>query len=261
MTGKNVVYISLELSQNLIAERFDAMVSGRGTKAIYKDIDDTAFEIAKTGKNSGKIFVKRMKEGTNTNDIRAYLKEFKIKMGFEPEALMLDYLDLLHPNNKRIDVSNLFIKDKYTSEEFRGLLEEGQYLSATACQLNRDSFGVEGQFTQAHLAGGISKMNTADNAFGIYVTNEMKEAGKYKTVVLKARTSSCVNEIIEYSYNNRTMRIIDPIIDMDKPTPRNEIKNDMKTTGTIITKEEIPKDVNSLLQRMHKLDENKNTKP
>jgi len=50
---------------------------------------------------------------------------------------VVDYLDLLFPNNKRIDPSNLFVKDKFVTEELRGLMVERQMIGQTAAQLNR----------------------------------------------------------------------------------------------------------------------------
>jgi KaiC/GvpD/RAD55 family RecA-like ATPase len=260
-TGKNVIYISLELAEDLISLRFDAMISKRGTKAVFKDIDETAFEIISAGRNAGKLIIKRMKEGTNCNDIRAYIKEYEIKTGVKPDAVVLDYIDLLHPNNKKIDVSNLFVKDKYTSEEFRGFLEEFQYLSATASQLNRGSVEVEdGDFNQAHIAGGISKLNTADNAFAIHTNLAMKEDGIYRIIVLKGRTSDSVNQKVEFGYNNRTMRITDPIAtDVEKPTSKADLKKEMKVQKKPALLEEEPEAPKSegVLSIMERLAEKK----
>jgi KaiC/GvpD/RAD55 family RecA-like ATPase len=262
LTGKNVIYLSLELDEKLISLRFDAMISNRGTKAVFKDIDETAFEIAAAGKRSGKLIVKRMREGTNTNDIRAFIKEYEIKTGTKPDCVVLDYLDLLHPNNRNIDVSNMFVKDKYTSEEFRGLLEEYQYLSATASQLNRSSVEANGEFTQAHIAGGISKINTADNAFGIYSNAMMKEAGRYEILVLKGRTSDAVGHTIEFGYNTKTMRITDPEeTDVEKPTSRADLKKDMKPPAkkpALLEEEEPAKESEGVLSMMNRMLAKKN---
>ena len=258
--GKNVVYISLELSESLIDQRFFAMVSKRGTKAIFKDIDETAFEVAVTGKKSGKLYIKRMKEGSCTNDIRAYLKEFEIKTGIKPDAVVLDYLDLLHPNNRTIDVSNLFVKDKYTSEEFRGLLEEFEFLSCTASQLNRSSVEVDGQFTQAHIAGGISKINTADNAFGIHTNAMMKENGEYECLVLKGRTSDAVGHTIKFSYNVKTMRIGDLEEDFEKPSSKASLKKELKEDKkkpSLMEQQEEEQESKSVLSMMERLKKKK----
>ena len=60
----------------------------------------------------------------------------------------------------------MFIKDKYVSEELRNLAVEQQIVLATASQLNRASV-EETEFDSVHIAGGLSKIQTADNVIGI----------------------------------------------------------------------------------------------
>lgn len=125
--GLNVIYISLELSEDLIGLRLDAMVTGQPTKTIFQNLEDTALKIGMTKRTQklGRLQIKKMPEaGTTVNKLRAYLKEFEIQTGMKIDGLLVDYLDLIYPNNDRINPSDLFIKDKYTSEELRGLASE-----------------------------------------------------------------------------------------------------------------------------------------
>lgn len=214
--GFNVVYFTLELSEDLVSMRLDAMVSDRGTKDVMRDIKDAALHIkAKHKKASaegvmpGKLIVKKMPEaGTTANDLRAFLKEFEIKNGYKPDCIVIDYLDLMNPNNRKIDATNAFAKDKYTSEEMRALAGEYNALLATASQLNRQSVEAT-EFDHSHIAGGISKINTADNVFGIFTSQPMRERGVYQIQFLKTRSSSAVGSKIELQYNPESMRITD----------------------------------------------------
>lgn len=209
--GLDVVYITLELSEDLVALRFDAMNSGVGTRDIFKKIDDVSTKIAMLSKKNkwGKLTIKKFPEaGTNANDIRAYLKEYEILNGKKPDGLVVDYLDLLHPNSAKIDAANLFTKDKYTSEELRALSGELNLLTATASQLNRASV-QEADFDHSHIAGGISKINTADNVMGIYASASMKEQGRYQIQFLKTRSSSGVGNRVELQFNKESLRITD----------------------------------------------------
>jgi hypothetical protein len=259
LTGKNVVYISLELGDDLIGLRLDAMLSNRGTRDVFKDIDDTARTITLASKGAGKLCVKRMKEGSNTNDIRVFLKEYQIQTGIKVDAVVLDYLDLLHPNNKGIDVSNLFIKDKYTSEEFRGFLEEFGYLSATASQLNRGSVQAQGDFDHSHIAGGLSKINTCDNMFGINASAAMKDSGYIEVLLMKCRTSGSVGQMIRFGYNAVTMRISDPIDeDVEKPTSKANLKKEFnkpkaKTAPEFKVEDEDEKESKQVLSLMEQI--------
>ena len=64
------------------------------------------------------------------NDLRSYLKEYEVQTGVKPDCICVDYLDLLMPISKRVSPSDLFIKDKYVSEELRNLAVEHQIVLA-----------------------------------------------------------------------------------------------------------------------------------
>ena len=209
--GLNVVYITLELSEDLVAMRFDAMISETGTKSIFKDLDNVASKVAMQYKRNkwGSLRIKKLPEaGTSANDIRAFLKEYEIQYGFKPDALVIDYLDLLHPNSGKISAADLFIKDKYTSEEMRAMSAEWNTLTVTASQLNRASTQVA-DFDHSHIAGGISKINTADNVLGIFRSSSMMDQGMYQIQFLKTRSSSGVGSRVDLRFNPETLRIVD----------------------------------------------------
>lgn len=210
-SGLNVIYITLELSEDLVNLRLDAMVTNRGTKEVLRDVRGTAAHIGTFVKRNkpGDLKVKKFPEaGTTCNTIRAYLKEYEIQEGRKPDVLIIDYLDLMHPNNAKIDVSSLFTKDKYVSEEMRAIGSDWNIPVVSASQLNRQSVDAP-EFDHSHIAGGISKINTADNVFGIFTSMSMKERGVYQIQFLKTRSSSATGQKIELSYNNDTMLIED----------------------------------------------------
>lgn len=212
LAGMNVVYISLELSEDLVNLRLDAMVTGLSTSEILKHIDETALKVRMTGKQhqAGDLRVKKFPEaGTTCNALRAYLKEYEIKEGRKPDALVVDYLDLMHPNNAKIDVSSLFTKDKYVSEELRSIASEWGIPVVSASQLNRQSVEAQ-EFDHSHIAGGISKINTADNVFGIFTSTTMRERGEYQIQFLKTRSSSAVGQKISLVFDPISLRIRDP---------------------------------------------------
>jgi replicative DNA helicase len=133
----NVIYISLELSEELTSMRVDSMLTGVATTDIFRKLDDVEIKVKQTSRSSGTFHIKQMPQGSTTNDIKAYLKAYEIKTGQRADALIVDYLDLLYPNNKKINPSDLFIKDKFVAEELRGLAVERKILCMTASQLNR----------------------------------------------------------------------------------------------------------------------------
>ena len=208
MQGLNVLYLTFELSEGLVAMRLDSMITGIGTREIFKNIDDVELKVKMLGKKSGHLQVKYMPSGKNCNDIRAYLKEYQVKKGCKPDVLLIDYLDLMMPLSVKVSPSDLFVKDKYVSEEIRNLAMETQCVTVTASQLNRSAV-EEIEFDHSHISGGLSKIMTADNVIGIFTSRAMKERGRYQIQFMKTRSSSGVGQKVDLEFNVETLRITD----------------------------------------------------
>jgi replicative DNA helicase len=210
--GLSGVYITLELSEELTSLRTDAMLTGTGTKDIRKDIDTTTMKVRLVSKKAGQYRVKALPAQSTVNDIRSYLKEVQIQTGIRVDFVMVDYLDLVMPVSVKVNPNDQFIKDKYVAEELRNLAKELGILLVTASQLNRSAV-EEVEFDHSHIAGGISKINTADNVFGIFTSRQMRERGRYQIQCMKSRSSTGVGQKIDLEYNIETMRITDPGLD------------------------------------------------
>ena len=214
LAGMNCVYITLELSEDLSAMRIDAMATDRGTKRIFKELDDVELQVKTLGKKAGMLRIKYMASGSTINDIRAYLKELQIVTGKTVDCLCIDYLDLLMPATRKVNPGDLFIKDKYVTEEIRNFAMESQTVVVTASQLNRSAV-EEIEFDHSHIAGGISKIQTADNVIGIFTSNAMRERGQYQLQLLKTRSSSGVGSKINLVFDRDSLRISDSDLDDD----------------------------------------------
>ncbi len=208
LMGLNVVYLTLELSEALVSMRIDSMVTGVGTKEIFKDIDSVEMKVKMIGKKAGMLQIKYMPSGKTVNDIRAYIKEYEIRVGKKVDVLLVDYLDLLMPIGKKISAENLFVKDKYVSEELRNLAMEKKILLVTAAQLNRGAV-EEVEFDHSHFSGGLSKIQTADNVFGIFTSRAMRERGRYQIQLMKTRSSSGVGQKVDLEFNIESLKISD----------------------------------------------------
>ena len=208
LAGYNCVYISLELSEQLISMRLDSMVSGYGVKEVMKNMDDVDLKVRMKAKGAGRLRVKQMPNGVNANDIRTFLREYEIQCGEKVDCLMVDYLDLMMPISQKVSGGDLFIKDKYVSEELRNLAVERDLLFVTASQLNRGAV-EEIEFDHHHIAGGISKVQTADNVVGIFTSNAMREKGRYQIQFMKTRSSSGVGTKVDLRFDPDTLRIED----------------------------------------------------
>ena len=206
--GLSGVYVSLELSEELCALRTDAMLTNTSTKDIRRDIDTAELKVKLVAKKAGQYRVKALPAQSTVNDIRSYLKELQIQTGIRVDFVMVDYLDLLMPVSAKVSPNDLFVKDKYVSEELRNLAKELNVLFVTASQLNRSAV-EEIEFDHSHISGGISKINTADNVFGIFTSRAMRERGRYQIQCMKSRSSTGVGQKIDLEYNIETMRITD----------------------------------------------------
>ena len=243
--GLSGVYITLELGEKLSSMRIDSMLAGIATNQIFKNVDDVATRIAIIGKKCGDLTVKYIPAQSTVNDIRAFIRELHIQTGKKIDFLLVDYLDLIMPVSIKVSPSDVFIKDKYVSEEMRNLASELEILFVTASQLNRSAVN-EVDFDHSMIAGGLSKINTADNVFGIFTSRSMREHGRYQLQLMKTRSSSGVGQKVELAFDIDTLRIVDTTDDDDTPSgpPSSDIMNRIKNkqatvdpeTGEIIEK-------------------------
>jgi hypothetical protein len=203
------------------------------TKDIRKDIDAAELKVKMTARKSGQYRVKALPAQSNINDIRSYIKEVQIQTGICVDFIMVDYLDLLMPVSAKVSPNDLFVKDKYVSEELRNLAKELGVLLVTASQLNRSAV-EEIEFDHSHISGGISKINTADNVFGIFTSRSMKEKGKYQIQCMKSRSSTGVGQKIDLEYNIETMRITDEGGDQGSSNrPQSSIMDSIKARSQV----------------------------
>jgi KaiC/GvpD/RAD55 family RecA-like ATPase len=232
--GLNGVYITLELSENLCSWRIDSMMTDIATKEIFKNIDDVELKIKMAQKKSGRLFVKYLPAQSNINDIRSYCRELQVQTEKKLDFMCIDYMDLLMPVSVKISASDLFTKDKFVSEELRNFAKELNVLFVTASQLNRSAV-EEVEFDHSHISGGISKINTADNVFGIFTSRNMRERGQYQVQLMKTRSSSGVGQKVNLRFNVDTLRIYDDESDDDvQQTTTSSILDQIKVGSNVI---------------------------
>src|SRR6056300_1442823 len=242
--GMNVLYLTLELSEGLVSMRVDSMITDIPTRDIFKNLDDVEMKVKMIGKKSGAFQVKYMPSGKTTNDVRSYIKEYEVKTGRKVDVLLIDYLDLLMPIGQKISAENLYVKDKYVSEELRNLAMELGCIFVTASQLNRSSV-EEIEFDHSHISGGLSKIQTADNVIGIFTSRAMKERGRYQIQFMKTRSSSGVGQKVDLEFDVDSLRIRDLAEDeeyqqFDKQ--RSTIYDSLKQTSKVSASDGTPKD-------------------
>jgi KaiC/GvpD/RAD55 family RecA-like ATPase len=230
MSNKNCVFITLELSEDLTSMRMDAMMTDTASSRIFKELDSIELKVKMIEKKSGKLRIKYMPAQSTVNDIRSYVKELEIQENTKIDCMCIDYLDLLMPVGTKVSPENLFVKDKYVSEEIRNLAKELDIIMVTASQLNRSAV-EEVEFDHSHISGGISKINTADNVFGIFTSRAMREQGRYQLQLMKTRSSAGVGQKIDLEFDLNTLRITDAGVESDVPTA-GEVMDNIKPCVT-----------------------------
>ena len=227
IAGLNVVYISLELSEELCSMRLDSMITGMNTRDVFKNADDVDLKVRMLGKKAGALQVVQLKNGITCNDLTSYIREYEIKSEKKVDAVCVDYLDLMMPAGVKVNVSDMFVKDKYVSEELRNFAIDHGIFFATASQLNRSAV-EEIEFDHSHISGGLSKIQTADNVIGIFTSQAMRERGRYQIQFMKTRSSSGVGQKVDLEFDREGLRITDLAEDAED--------NETATTSSIFDK-------------------------
>lgn len=223
--GFTVLYVSLELSEELVADRFETMITQMGKQDRFDDPSTTGNKMRLFQSNTGgSIFIKFFEaDVTNSNDLKAYLKDFHNCYGKYPEVLVCDYLDLLAPNTKQ-HYSNVFERDKAIATQFRNIGNNKKHpmWMATASQENRGAID-ETDKSQSHIAGGLSKVNTVDVYISIIMTDAMRAEGLAMWKFLKTRSSDGVGKVINMNWDAKILRFTAN----DTTQPRSVPKSDL----------------------------------
>lgn len=206
--GYNVLYISLELSQEMVVTRLATISTGENTKTWKENIYRIASKIDDIkDAGAGSYVIKRLPNGSNSNDIRAYLKQYEMIYNRKPDIIIVDYLDIMTPIG---GISNMSIseQDKAKSEQLYEIGVEYNAHLITASQQNRD--GIKSNSPdQTVIAGGFSKINIVDNYFSLYMTPAMRLEGLMLVYFLKTRSSSAVGTNVPLKFNKDNLQITD----------------------------------------------------
>lgn len=207
LRGLNVLYVSLELSEDVIAQRFDTMMTGISRKDWKNHVEEITTSLRNASKNAGVLDIIQMPSGTKANAIRAYLKDYYLHYDIMPDMLILDYLDKMSPNEK-IDMSDVWTKDKLVAEQLRDIGVEYNMFIATASQLNREAVKAA-MHDHSHIAGGISKINESDVYWSIKLDDVMKAKGDISFTMQKTRNSDGVGKTAHLKWDSKHLRILD----------------------------------------------------
>lgn len=210
MDGSNVLYISLEMSEDKIAQRFDSIMSlipQRRLKEPSGQLDlKERLDIFQKEFNS-RLVIKEFPTGLATvNTIRALLTQLANYEEFTPELIIIDYLELMRPSR---DIQHEYQAQQRIAEELRGLAMENSILIWTATQTNRMGRSVK-VITDAELGDSYGKIRTCDFAISLNQKEEEFDEGTMRAFVMKSRNGKprfVVPMTVDYS----TLRMTEDI--------------------------------------------------
>jgi len=187
--GKNVLYITLEMAEEKIAERIDANLLGVNIKELT-DLPKSLFEtkIGKVAKKTqGTLIIKEYPTASaHAGHFKSLLSELSIKKGFAPDIIFVDYLNICSSSRYKGTIVNSYTFVKAIAEELRGLAVEANLPIVSATQTTRSGYGSSDiDLTDTSESFGLPA--TADLMFALISTEELEDMNQIMIKQLKNR--------------------------------------------------------------------------
>lgn len=186
--GRKVLYISLEMSEDKIAQRFDSVMTLMPQFKLKDPANQLTvkerLEMFKKEFPGSELVIKEFPTGqASINTIRNLLVQLKNYEEFEPDLLIVDYLELLRPTR---EIQQEYQAQQKVAEELRGVSMEHNFLVWTATQTNRQGRMVK-IITDAELGDSYGKIRTCDFAMSLNQSEEEFDEGRMRGYVIKSR--------------------------------------------------------------------------
>jgi replicative DNA helicase len=190
LQGRNVLYITLEMAEERIAERIDANLLNVPIQQLV-DLPRSMFENKVTSlskKTQGTLIIKEYPTASaHSGHFKALLNELSLKKSFRPDIIFIDYLNICASSRYKSNLSvNSYSYIKAIAEELRGLAVEFNVPIVSATQTTRSGFGSSDvELTDTSESFGLPA--TADLMFALISTEELEQLGQIMVKQLKNR--------------------------------------------------------------------------
>ena len=189
MQGRNVLYVTLEMAEEKIAERIDANCLNINIKDLT-DVPQVMFRSKISDlqrKTKGKLIIKEYPTASaHVGHFKALLNELSLKKGFHPEIIFVDYLNICASSRYKGTIVNSYTYVKAIAEELRGLAGEYNVPILSATQTTRSGYGNSNvEITDTSESFGLPA--TADLMFALISTEDMEELNQIMVKQLKNR--------------------------------------------------------------------------
>ena len=213
LQGKNVLYITLEMAEERIAERIDANLLNVNIQEIT-NLPRQMFETKVTNiakKTQGTLIIKEYPTASaHSGHFKSLLNELALKKSFKPDIIFIDYLNICSSSRYKGNLSvNSYSYIKAIAEELRGLAVEFNVPIVSATQTTRSGYGSSDvELTDTSESFGLPA--TADLMFALIGTEELEELGQIMVKQLKNRYNDpTINKRFVIGIDRAKMRLYD----------------------------------------------------
>ena len=186
LDGHNVLYVSLEMAEDRVAQRLDSIFTRIQQSELSNRVDDIRERleiISKQWEDRGKLMVKEFPtKRLSVTGLRAFLNQLKNYEDFTPDVLIVDYLELMKTDRDMAEYQG----QERLAQELRGVASEYECLVWTATQTNREGKKVN-IITDAELADSYGKIRVCDLVFSINQTEQEFDKGAARLYLMKSR--------------------------------------------------------------------------
>jgi len=213
LQGKNVLYITLEMAEERIAERIDANLLNVNIQEIT-ELPQVMFESKITNlakKTQGTLIIKEYPTASaHAGHFKSLLNELALKKSFRPDIIFIDYLNICASSRYRGNSNiNSYTFVKAIAEELRGLAVEFNVPIVSATQTTRSGYGSSDvELTDTSESFGLPA--TADLMFALIGTEELEQLGQIMVKQLKNRYNDpTINKRFVIGIDRAKMRLYD----------------------------------------------------
>ena len=230
-TGKNVIFITCEMSPQKVLRRMSANLLDI-TLEEYDKLVENPSKLKKKIQNTigmsmfpmGKLIIKEFATGQGTTlDVERYVKEVQDVMKFKVDVVVIDYINIMsnyrHPNSE-----NTYMKVKTLAEDLRGLAVKYNFLIVTASQIGRSAWN-NSDINLEDVSESAGLAHTADSVIGVIQTEDMRigeideDTGiavpYYWFKILKIREGENKNKKFKVTINYSKMKLTEQVDEID----------------------------------------------
>lgn len=244
MYGKNVLYITMELAEEMVAQRIDANLLDVTVDQLIqmpKDVYEKKINRLKE-KTTGRLVIKEYPTGSaHSGHFRHLLNDLKLKKNFKPDIIFIDYLNICASSRvKGASGANSYTIVKSIAEEIRGLAMEFDVPIVTSSQFNRGAYGSS-DVDLENTSESMGLAHTADAIFALITSEELDEMGQIMIKQLKNRW----NDLSYYrkfviGIDRSKMKLFNleqgaqaNVVNTSKPEQQDKKKNDKFNVGDL----------------------------